>query len=193
MREAVITRTTKETDIQLQWNLDGEGHSEIDTGIGFFNHMLTLFAFHSNTDLSVRAKGDLDVDDHHTVEDVGIALGQAFAKAIGDKKGINRYGGFTLPMDETLASVHVDISGRPTLVFNAAFQRETVGTFSTEMVEEFFKAFAMNAGVTLHINLHYGTNDHHKIEAIFKAFGRALKESVQITSDKVVSTKGMLA
>jgi len=154
--------------------------------------MLNLFAFHSRMDLTLKADGDLYVDDHHTIEDCGILLGNAFKTAIGDRRGIVRYGNFTIPMDETLANVCLDISGRPYLVFNAEFHREKVGEMSTEMVQEFFRAFSVQAGITLHINVYYGQNDHHQIEAIFKAFGRALKEAVRIESDEIPSSKGVL-
>lgn len=192
MRSASLERNTKETQIKMSLNLDGEGKSNIDTGIGFFDHMLDLFTFHSNYDLSIIANGDLDVCDHHTVEDCGILLGTVFKQALGDKKGIARYGSFNLPMDETLCNVTLDISGRPYLVFNAEFKRESIGLYSCEMTEEFFRAFAVAAGVTLHINIFYGSNDHHKIEAIFKAFGRALKMATKIESDKLPSTKGVI-
>ncbi|SFC77147.1 imidazoleglycerol-phosphate dehydratase HisB [Clostridium uliginosum] len=192
-RTSKIERNTNETSIKLEINLDGTGINEINTGIGFFDHMLNLFSFHSKIDIKLLANGDLEVCDHHTVEDVGIALGEAFKKAIGDKKGINRYGTFHLPMDETLALVSLDISGRAFLVFDCDFNREKVGELSTEMVEEFFRAFAFNAGITLHCKVLYGSNDHHKIEAIFKGFGRAIKEAKH--RDKlngIPSTKGML-
>lgn len=192
MREASITRTTKETDVSVTWNLDGTGKASIDTGIGFFNHMLELLAFHSGTDLTVTAEGDLDVDDHHTIEDIGIVLGTVFRQALADRKGIARYGFFLLPMDEVLAETAMDISGRPYLVFHCDFTRENVGAMATEMTEEFFRAFAVAAGVTLHINVHYGTNDHHKMEGIFKSFARTLKAAVKVEGDQVPSTKGML-
>ena len=192
MREASLDRITKETQIQMTLNLDGQGKASIDTGVGFFDHMMDLFAFHAEYDLNVKANGDLDVCDHHTIEDCGILLGSLFKQAIGDKKGIARYGSFTLPMDETLCNVTLDISGRPYLVFNAEFKRESIGLYSTEMTEEFFRAFAMSSGVTLHINVLYGSNDHHKIEAIFKAFGHALKMATTIESDKLPSTKGVI-
>lgn len=186
-------RITKETSIKLDINLDGNGQGSIDTGIGFFNHMLTLFSFHGKIDLNVKADGDLDVCDHHTIEDIGITLGEAFKDAIGDKKGINRYGTFYVPMDETLALVSLDISNRPFLVFDCDFKREMVGQMSTEMVVEFFRAFAFNAGITLHLKVLYGENDHHKIEALFKAFGRAIKEAKAISEENgLPSTKGML-
>lgn len=192
MREASITRTTKETDVSVTWNLDGTGKASIDTGIGFFNHMLELLAFHSGTDLTVTAEGDLDVDDHHTIEDIGIVLGTVFRQALGDRKGIARYGFFLLPMDEVLAETAMDISGRPYLVFHCDFTRENVGAMATEMTEEFFRAFAVAAGVTLHINVRYGINDHHKMEGIFKSFARTLKAAVKVEGDQVPSTKGML-
>lgn len=186
-------RTTKETSINLEINLDGSGKSEINTGIGFFDHMLTLFAFNSKIDLEVFAKGDLEVCDHHTIEDVGITLGEAFKEAIGDKAGINRYGTFYVPMDETLALASLDISNRPFLVFDCDFKKEMVGEMSTEMVVEFFRAFASNAGIALHLKVLYGENDHHKIEALFKAFGRAIKEAKFRSSENgVPSTKGSL-
>lgn len=192
-RSSKKERITKETSINLEINMDGNGVTEINTGIGFFDHMLNLFAFNSKMDLKISAKGDLDVCDHHTIEDIGITLGEAFKEAIGDKVGINRYGTFYVPMDETLALVSLDISNRPFLVFDCDFKREKVGEMSTEMVVEFFRAFAFNAGITLHLKVLYGENDHHKIEALFKAFGRALKEA-KFISDKngVPSTKGSL-
>lgn len=193
-RIASIERNTKETQIKLSLNLDGEGKAEINTGVGFFNHMLTLLAFHSGMDLEVKAKGDLDVCDHHLVEDTGIALGKCFLEALCDKKGIKRYGTFFVPMDEALAQVSLDISGRSFLVFDCSFKRESIGNFSTEMTEEFFRSFAFNAGITLHSKVLYGENDHHKIEALFKALGRALKEAKSIDENNMVlpSTKGML-
>lgn len=192
MRSAVIDRQTAETDIHCQLNLDGSGHCQVSTGIGFFDHMMNLFAFHGGFDLVLEADGDLDVDDHHTIEDCGIALGQAFKKALGERTGIERYGFFLLPMDESLAEISLDISGRPYLVFNCEFSRDQIGMMATEMVEEFMRAFAINAGITLHVNLRYGNNDHHKAEAIFKGLGHALKNAVTVSSDRVMSTKGML-
>ncbi|OPJ60445.1 imidazoleglycerol-phosphate dehydratase HisB [Clostridium chromiireducens] len=186
-------RITKETSINLELNLDGTGKSEISTGIGFFDHMLNLFAFNGKVDLNVIAKGDIEVCDHHTIEDIGITLGEAFKEAIGDKSGINRYGTFYVPMDETLALVSLDISNRPFVVFDCEFKREKVGEMSTEMVIEFFRAFAFNAGITLHLKILYGENDHHKIEALFKAFGRAIKEAkFRSAENGVPSTKGSL-
>ena len=191
-RKSKVTRKTAETEIELEIDLDGSGKAEVDTGIGFFDHMLTLFAFHSNFDLVVKADGDLEVCDHHTIEDCGILLGKLFLEALGDKKGIARYGSMNLPMDEVLCNVTLDISGRPYLVFNCELIRENIGTMSCEMVEEFFRAFCVAAGVTLHINVYYGKNDHHKVEAIFKAFGRALKQAVKIESDRIPSSKGVI-
>lgn len=193
-RFAQIKRDTTETQIELALNLDGEGNRELTIPVPFLRHMLDLFAKHGGFDLRVNANGDIDIDDHHTVEDIGIALGQAFREAIGDKKGIRRYGNRFTPMDEALAQVTLDISGRSFLVFNAQFPKEYVGTFNTELVEEFFRAFAGNAGVTLHINVPYGTNTHHMIEAIFKAFGGALSEAAAIDPKMkgIPSTKGVL-
>ena len=192
MRQASLERNTQETKIQLSLNLDGNGVSDIDTGIGFFDHMLNLFTFHSGYDLDLYAKGDLEVCDHHTVEDCGILLGTAFKEALGDKKGIARYGSMMLPMDETLCNVTLDISGRPYLVYNCETKRETIGMYSVEMTEEFLRAFAFAAGITLHVNVYYGTNDHHKIEAIFKALGRALKMATTIVSNSIPSSKGVI-
>ena len=193
MRETVLERTTKETDIRIGLNLDRPGEGKIATGIGFFDHMLTLFAFRAGITLDVICQGDLEVDGHHTVEDVGITLGQAIAKALGDKRGIARYGSASIPMDETLLHCVMDISGRPFLVLNAKFPSERVGDLETELVEEFFRAVALHAGITLHLNLAYGSNTHHIIEAIFKAFGAALKQAVaQTGSGEIPSTKGVL-
>lgn len=192
MRKARVDRKTDETNITLELNLDGQGKSEIYTGIGFLDHMLNLMAFHGSFDLKLTCKGDLYIDDHHSVEDIGIVLGQGFSKAIGDMKGIKRYGNFQIPMDESLGQVLVDICNRPYLVFNMDFNREKLGSMATENFKEFFRAFAFNAGISLHINILYGENDHHKIEAIFKALGCALKEGSQITSNQIASTKGIL-
>ena len=192
MRAVKLERATKETRTECELNLDGEGKASVNTGIGFFNHMLELLAFHSGMNLYLEADGDLDVDDHHTIEDCGIILGQAMRKALGDRAGIARYGSFTLPMDETLASVNLDISGRPYLVFRCEFSRDQIGMMATENVEEFLRAFAFQAGITLHVNVHYGNNDHHKAEAVFKALGRALKAAVRVSGDQIPSTKGML-
>ncbi|MDR1272451.1 MAG: imidazoleglycerol-phosphate dehydratase HisB [Clostridiales Family XIII bacterium] len=192
MRNAEVERKTKETDIKLFIELDGTGTSELSTGIGFFDHMLTAFAAHSGFDLRLDATGDLEVDAHHTVEDVGIVLGQAFAKAIGDKKGIARYGNFAVPMDEALARCNVDVGGRAYLVFEARFAADRVGDFDTQLVQEFFRAFAHNANVTLHLGLLYGDNDHHKAEALFKAFAHALRLAVDVGGDGLLTTKGVI-
>lgn len=195
MRTATINRKTAETDISLALSLDGNGESSVDTGCGFLNHMLTLFARHGRFDLTVSCKGDPWVDDHHTVEDVGIALGQAFAKALGDRRGIGRYGQRLLPMDETLALVAVDISGRACLGFDVSLPAQKVGTFDTELVKEFFLAFVREAAVTLHIRLLAGENTHHIIEGVFKGFGRAMREACAIDpahADEIPSTKGTL-
>jgi imidazoleglycerol-phosphate dehydratase len=195
MRKASIKRTTKETDIAVEIDLDGTGVSKIDTGIGFFDHMLDLLARHSRIDMTIRAKGDLHIDHHHTTEDVGIALGQAVKQALGDMKGITRYASLHMPMDETLTRVAIDISGRPFLVFKAEFARDKVGTFDTELVREWFQAFAMNAGITLHVETLYGTNDHHISESCFKGLARALRTAVAIdpkTAGEIPSTKGSL-
>jgi imidazoleglycerol-phosphate dehydratase len=193
-RTATIERKTAETDIRLQLNLDGAGQADIATGIGFFDHMLTLFAKHSATDLSVHAEGDLQVDEHHTVEDVGICLGQALRQAVGDKAGIRRYGHFTLPMDETLATVAIDLSGRFALAFRADIPAAKIGDVDSELIEEFWNAFAGNSLCNLHILVHYGRNSHHISEAIFKATARALRMALE--SDPrmtgVPSTKGSL-
>lgn len=188
-----INRSTKETSIEINLNLDGKGKNNIDTGIGFLDHMLTLFAFHSGIDLNIKSTGDLDIDDHHTVEDIGIVLGKAIKESLGEKKYIKRYGTFYVPMDEALALVSLDLSGRSYLVFNCNFSRDNIGNFSTEMVEEFFRAISDNCKMTLHLNLLYGKNDHHKIEALFKAFGRALKEAITIdkTLGEIQSSKGI--
>ena len=192
MRSATLNRITSETDISLSLSLDGAGSFTGSSGIGFFDHMLHAFAVHSGFDLALRASGDLQVDCHHTVEDIGIVLGQAFAQALGDKSGLARYGSFYIPMDEALAFCALDISGRPYLVFDAAFTNQSVGAFDCCMTREFFRAFAMNAGVTLHLRLLYGENDHHKIEALFKAFAHAAKEAVRRTGGGVLSSKGVL-
>ncbi len=194
-RSARITRSTNETTVQVSLDLDGMGAGDIDTGIGFFDHMLELFARHGGLDLNVEAQGDLKVDGHHTVEDIGIVLGKAIADALGEKRGICRYGDAVIPMDETLASCALDISGRPFLVMKADFSGDRVGEFDTELVEEFFRAVSFNAGITLHILCEYGGNDHHKIEAMFKAFARALRKAVSVDpdfADMIPSTKGVL-
>ncbi|KHM53090.1 imidazoleglycerol-phosphate dehydratase [Anaerovibrio lipolyticus] len=196
MRTGKVIRETKETSIDLTISLDGRGVSDIDTGIGFFDHMLNLFAAHGRMDLVVGCNGDINVDGHHSVEDIGIALGEAVKQALGDKKGINRYGTFYLPMDETLVMVSLDISGRPFLVYDAGGpMAPMIGNYDTELTEEFLRAFAFNAGITLHVKVMYGTNSHHKVEAIFKALGHALRTAVKIdpeAADEIPSTKGML-
>ncbi|MCI9141501.1 MAG: imidazoleglycerol-phosphate dehydratase HisB [Lachnospiraceae bacterium] len=194
MRTATVDRTTKETDISVTLNLDGTGVSEISTGIGFFDHMLEGFSRHGFFDLKCQVKGDLHVDGHHTVEDTGIVLGQALAKALGDKKGIRRYGYFILPMDDALALCAIDLSGRPFLQFDCDFPAERVGEMDTELVREFFYAVSYSAGMNLHIRMLSGYNAHHMTEAIFKAFAKALDQAVETDSriGGVLSTKGML-
>ena len=194
MRTAQIKRKTAETDIELDLNLDGSGQSQIDTGVGFFDHMLTLLAKHGALDLRVKAIGDLEVDQHHTVEDVGICLGQALRQALGDKAGIRRYGHFTLPMDETLVTVALDLSGRYALAFNAPLPAPKIGAFDSELLEEFWTAFAGNGLCNLHVLLHYGRNSHHIAEAVFKATARALRMGVEHDPRMpgVPSTKGTL-
>ena len=192
MREASLIRKTNETAVELCLSLDGEGKSEIETGIGFFDHMLTLFARHGGFDLEIHCDGDLFVDAHHSIEDIGIVLGDAIKEALGDKNGIRRYGSALIPMDETLAEAVLDLSGRSYLVFNAEFTAERIGEFPTEMTKEFFRAVADRAGMTLHINLRYGKNNHHMAEGIFKAFGHALKDAVAIDGGGILSTKGVL-
>ncbi len=194
-RTATLTRTTSETDISVTLDLDGTGRADIDTGIGFLDHMLTALARHALFDLKVHAKGDLHIDFHHTTEDVGIVLGQAFAKALGDKRGIRRFGHAVVPMDETLAEVAVDISGRPFLAWNVAFERPKIGEMDTELFEEFFRALAFNAMITLHVTRRAGHNAHHVAEACFKALARALRTAVELdprTGDAIPSTKGAL-
>ena len=195
MRQAQINRTTGETDIQINLNLDGKGISSINTGVGFLDHMLTLFAKHARFDLQVQCKGDTNVDDHHSVEDIGIALGQAFSKALGDKKGITRYGSMLLPMDESLILSAVDLSGRGLLIYELQIPTEKVGTFDTELTEEFFRALAHNGGMTLHLKQISGKNSHHIIEGAFKSIARSLKTAVAIDpamENEVPSTKGVL-
>ena len=192
MRTSKIERNTKETQISIELSLDG-GKVDISTGIGFFDHMLTAFGVHGGFGLNVKVKGDLGVDTHHTVEDTGIALGTAFKEALGDMSGIERYGFFKIVMDESLAEAALDISNRPFLVFNADFPQERCGDYETCVTEEFWRAFAMNSGITLHINVPYGKNAHHEIEAIFKAVAHALKIAVTKNKDgSVLSTKGVL-
>ena len=193
-RKAEVNRKTKETKISLKLDLDGSGKHSIHTGIPFFDHMLSLLAYHSRADLSLKAKGDIGVDAHHTVEDVGICLGDGMRKALGEAKGIQRYGMALIPMDEALGSVALDLSMRPRLVFHMKLKRLRIGTFDLELVEEFFKALCDHGGITLHINLLYGRNSHHMVEAVFKGFGRALRQAVSLDSRSVSvpSTKGIL-
>jgi imidazoleglycerol-phosphate dehydratase len=195
MRTASLSRSTRETEISVRLDLDGRGEADIATGVGFFDHMLTQIARHGLIDLEVKARGDLHIDDHHTVEDVGIAFGQCFRKALGDKAGISRYADVTLPLDEALSRVVVDISGRPYLVFRTAFHAPKIGSFDTQLVEEWFRAFAMQAGLTLHVETFYGSNDHHIAESCFKALARALRLAVAVDAGqggRVPSTKGVL-
>ncbi|MFZ5691342.1 MAG: imidazoleglycerol-phosphate dehydratase HisB [Pseudomonadota bacterium] len=195
MRKGQVARKTKETDIAVEVAIDGTGRSDIATGIGFLDHMLDLLARHSRMDITVRAKGDLHIDDHHTAEDVGIVLGQAVKQAIGDMKGITRYADVHLPMDEALTRVAIDVSGRPFLVFKVKFGRDKIGTFDTELVNEWFQAFAMNAGITLHVETLYGSNDHHIAESCFKGLARVLRAALAIdpkAANEIPSTKGSL-
>lgn len=191
-RKGLIERKTLETDIKVNIDIDNNGEGIISTGIGFFDHMLLLFAKHGGFLLECKVTGDLIVDYHHTVEDTGIALGEALKKALGDKKGINRYGTFYVPMMDTLARVSLDLSGRPYLAFGAEFKRDKVGEFDTELVKEFFIALSNSAGIDMHIDIIRGENTHHMIEAIFKAFARALKDAVKITGTEIPSTKGII-
>jgi imidazoleglycerol-phosphate dehydratase len=195
MRKGAVTRKTKETSIEVGLDLDGSGVADVATGVGFFDHMLDQLARHSLVDLTIRAEGDRYIDDHHTVEDVGIALGQALAKALGDKRGLTRYADCLLPMDETLTRVALDVSGRPFLGFRTEFPTERIGAFDTALVREFFQAFAGNAGLTLHIETLYGVNSHHIAESCFKGVARALRDAVQIDpreGGRTPSTKGAL-
>lgn len=193
-RGAELKRRTAETDISLKLEIDGSGNSKTDTGIGFLDHMLTLFSKHGLIDLEIKASGDLQVDAHHTVEDIGIVLGQAVREALGDKRSIKRYGTSYVPMDEALAMVSLDLGGRSFLVFNVQYTNERVGDMETELVEEFFRAVSVNAGMSVHINVMYGSNNHHIIEAVFKAFGRALDEATRKDDriEGVMSTKGII-
>jgi len=196
MRRASVERKTRETDISVTVNIDGEGASSISTGVGFFDHMLDQLARHSLIDIEISAQGDLHIDDHHTVEDVGIALGQALKAALGERKGIARYADVLLPMDETMTRVAVDVSGRPFLVFRTEFTTDKIGQFDTHLVREFFQAFAMNAGITLHIETLYGFNSHHIAESCFKGVARALRAASETDPrqrDRVPSTKGSLS
>lgn len=194
MREATVTRNTRETQITVSVNLDGKGESNISTGIGFFDHMLTALSRHSGISMDIQANGDLYVDGHHTVEDTGIVLGQALNQALGDKSGIARYGSAYIPMDEALSFCALDLSNRPYVVFNGTFTNQMIGQYDACLTEEFFRALAVNAGITLHLDMRYGSNDHHKCEALFKAFAHALKAAIRFNEDgTVLSTKGVLA
>ena len=194
MRQSTITRQTKETDISLQLKLDGTGSARLETGLGFLDHILTLFAGHSLVDLKIKAKGDLHVDGHHLTEDIGITLGQAFVQALGDKTGIRRYGHFTLPMDESLVTAAIDFGGRPHFAYNVTFALPKIGEFDTELIHEFWQGFAMSGLCNLHLLLHYGTNSHHIAEAIAKAAARAVRMAVEIDPRQtgIPSTKGTL-
>lgn len=192
MRQAEIHRKTGETDIAISLVIDGEGRFEGTTGIGFFDHMMNLLACHSGMDISITCQGDLEVDNHHTIEDLGIALGSVFLKALGDKKGIRRYGAFFCPMDETLSRIVLDLSGRPYFVYDVKIPVERIGTFETEMTREFFLAFAMHGMMNLHMACLYGENGHHIVESLFKGLGHALKKAVTVEGGRVLSTKGVL-
>ena len=193
-REAKVQRKTNETDIELTINLDGQGKYDIDTGIGFFDHMLCHLARHGLMDLGIKAAGDLHVDAHHTVEDVAICLGQAIEQALGDKKGINRFGSAKVPMEDSLAEVAIDISGRPSMVYNVEYLADKIGDFDVELVAEFLRSFSNNLKMNLHVNVPYGTNNHHIAEAVFKALGRSMRQAIgkDDRSDDVPSTKGVL-
>lgn len=195
MRRATLTRTTAETDISVKLNLDGTGVYDNRTGVGFFDHMLDQLARHALIDMTVRCAGDLHIDDHHTVEDVGIAIGQALAKAVGDKKGIQRYGSCLLPMDDALVRAALDLSGRPFLVWNVNLPTPKIGTFDTELVREFFQALSTHGGITLHVDMLHGLNSHHIAEAAFKAVARSLRVALEVdarVADAIPSTKGAL-
>lgn len=195
MRSASVARKTNETDIEVSVVLDGTGKYDIETGVGFLDHMLEQLSRHSLMDITLRVKGDLHVDQHHTTEDAGIAIGQAFTKALGDKKGITRYGACDLPMDETLTRVALDISGRPYLIWNVEFTRDKIGKMDTELFREWFQAFSQHAGITLHVNNEYGENNHHIVETCYKALARALRIAISIDegqADRIPSTKGSL-
>ncbi|NKB51598.1 MAG: imidazoleglycerol-phosphate dehydratase HisB [Rhizobiaceae bacterium] len=195
-RTASVSRTTNETDIAVSVEIDGKGNFEIVTGVGFFDHMLEQLSRHSLIDMTIRAKGDLHIDDHHTVEDCGLALGQAINEALGDRRGIRRYASFDLPMDEAMTSAAIDVSGRPFLIWDVEFPREKIGTFDTELVREFFNALAQAARITLHVKTHYGVNTHHIAETCFKAVARALRLATEMDprmTDAIPSTKGTLS
>lgn len=193
MKRGFVERKTKETDVSVEVIIDGKGKADVNTGIGFFDHMLTALSVHSGISMNIKCKGDLQVDGHHTVEDTGIVLGQALSQALSDKSGIARYGSAYIPMDEALGFCSLDISNRPFLVFNGKFTNQMIGEYDACLTEEFFRAFAFNAGITLHVNMIYGINDHHKCESVFKAVAHALKMAVKETeSDETLSTKGRL-
>lgn len=191
-RTAKVHRQTKETDITLELNLDGEGKYEIDTGVGFLDHMLTHLSKHSKIDLCVKASGDLHVDAHHTVEDIAICLGECLVEALGDKKGIGRYGSSSMPMEDALANISIDLSGRPACVYNVEYRTERIGDFDVECIEELLRSFSNNGKFNLHVNVPYGTNSHHIAEAIFKGLGKSLATAVRIVGGDVPSTKGVL-
>lgn len=193
-RNALIERNTLETKVKIELEIEGKGNLTGETGIGFFDHMLNLLTKHGNFNIKLDVQGDTFIDNHHLIEDIGIVLGELFSKTLGDKKGINRYGSFTCPMDETLTTVNLDFGGRGYLVYNVDLKREMVGNFETEMLKEFLYAFCINGKFNLHVNTHYGENDHHKIESIFKALGRSLKEACKIESENlgIPSTKGVI-
>ncbi len=191
-RTAKLHRKTKETDVSISLNLDGAGKYEIDTGVGFLDHMLTHLSKHSKIDIEIKAKGDLDVDAHHTVEDIGLCLGECLEKTLGDKKGINRYGNSSVPMEDSLANVSIDLSGRPSCVYNVQYRTDKIGDFDVECLEEMLRSFSNAGKFNLHINVPYGTNAHHTAEAIFKAMGQALGAAVKITGKDIPSTKGTL-
>lgn len=191
IRKSIIKRKTNETDISIEMNLDGSGKNSINTGVGFFDHMLELFSYHSGIDLNISCVGDIDVDFHHTVEDIAICMGKLIKELLGDKKGIARYASFYIPMDETLSRCVIDISGREFLVFNAEFIGK-IGNFDSELIEEFFRAIAFNSGTTLHLEVLYGKNQHHKAESLFKAYARALKQAISIVGNDIPSSKGVI-
>ena len=191
-RKAKISRKTNETDISIEMNLDGQGRYQIDTGVGFFDHMLTHLSKHSGIDLKLKAKGDLDVDGHHTVEDVAICIGEALLKALGDKKGIARYGNSSVPMEDALANVAIDLSGRPFCVYDVNYTSSKIGDFDVECIEEFLRSFANNGKFNLHITVPHGTNNHHIAEAIFKGIGQAIGKAVTVAGTDIPSTKGCL-
>ncbi len=191
-RSSKLERNTNETRISIELNLDGEGSYDVSTGIGFFDHMLAHLSKHSGINLKINAVGDTEVDFHHTVEDVGICIGQCLEKALGDKRGITRYGSASVPMEEALANIAIDISGRPFCVYNVEFPSAKIGSFDVELIEEFLRAFSNSCRFNLHINVPYGSNSHHIAEAVFKALGRSLKKALAVTGDQIPSTKGVL-